>query len=205
MTRLAQELLGVIGQFQPEFHLAIFRNIKADVQPDWKEKTVAFLKKYDVAPATPPQVHYTAYLIRASRKAGSSGDGALPKDVQEAVNEMKRSLPYVRYDLATVVTNVSEGGAESSDALPSAGRPEEAGVGVYYNIQYGRVSVSQDRKAISIRPFHFWTRGPSGNKDDVMASISSDVTIHEGQKLVLGKLRLNGDDDLFIILTAKVE
>jgi hypothetical protein len=38
-----------------------------------------------------------------------------------------------------------------------------------------------------------------------MASISSDVTIHEGQKLVLGKLRLNGDDDLFIILTAKVE
>ena len=39
---------------------------------------------------------------------------------------------------------------------------------------------------------------------EIDSHIKTDLTIREGQKLVLGKIRLLNDIDLFLVLTTKV-
>jgi len=50
------------------------------------------------------------------------------------------------------------------------------------------------------------TRIPSGGTY-LSTGITTDVAIHEGQKLVLGKVRIGLDDsvDIFLVLTVKVQ
>jgi hypothetical protein len=55
---------------------------------------------------------------------------------------------------------------------------------------------------VTIRPFRFVLRHLPGNSE---SSISSNITVHEGQKLVLGKLRMSDDADVFVVLTVKAE
>jgi hypothetical protein len=198
VTHLAQETLVVGGSYDPTLRLAYFQPVAAS-SPDWRDKLVELLKRYDVPPA---QVHYQAYLIRASRRTTAPPSlNPIPKELDDAIAEMKKSLVYGRYDLITIVSSVSEGAASASDLMLSADESSPH----YYNIEYANASVSPDRKSVSIRPFEFQLRGPSGDKNNIQASISSDVTVHEGQKLVIGKVRLNFDSDIFIILTVKVE
>jgi len=58
---------------------------------------------------------------------------------------------------------------------------------------------------VTVNPFRFSLRVPSGGTY-LNTGITTDVAIHEGQKLVIGKVRTGLDDsvNIFLILTVKV-
>ncbi len=201
VTRVASEVFTLTGRYDGAIGLAYFQSQFGNPPSDWKQKTLEFLQRYDVAPPPSPQVHYFAYLIRAAKgKSGSEKEvSPIPKELADAIEEMKRSLTYTKYELLTEVASVSEGGASASDRLPDDQFVRR------YALEYGHVTVSPDHKLISIHPFQFRLETAGGTGFYTDASISSDITVREGQKLVLGKVRLSGDADLFVILTAKVE
>jgi len=142
-----------------------------------------------------------AYLIRASN-AKSEADGEhlspIPKQLDDAIAEMKSSLIYARYDLLTTVTSVSQGAASASDRAPFS----PGNFAYSYTIEFANVTVAPDHKSVTIRPFQFVLHHLANNS---VSSISSNITVREGQKLVLGKVRMSDDADVFVVLTVKAE
>jgi hypothetical protein len=200
VAELAGELFNLNVRYDSGLNSVVLRGTLRPYD-DWKTKSIEFLRKYDVPAPNEAQVNYVAYLIRASNKPlpARATPTPVPQDLNEALAEMKKALSYAHYDLVTTVSTVSQGNAESSDGLQIT----DIG-GWAYDLRYSGVSVAPDRKSVSLHPFVFRLR-PGATKQDVLATIESNITIREGQKLVLGKVHLYDDADLFVVLTAKVE
>jgi hypothetical protein len=76
-------------------------------------------------------------------------------------------------------------------------------------------AISGDGKTLNLASFSFSLKMPQVNlllkmpqvKEDVDSHIQTEVTIREGQKLVLGKIRLlpAANADLFLVLSTKVD
>ncbi len=92
--------------------------------------------------------------------------------------------------------------AEIENILPAT---SPSGSAYSYAITYGDTAVSSDGKTVNVNPLKFSLRVPSGSQY-LNTGITTDVAIHEGQKLVLGKVRIGLDDsvNIFLILTVKV-
>ena len=196
VAHLAMTLFNVVVEYTPPLRVAVIRPLRNAV-PDWQQKTLDFLRRYDVAPPPEPQVHYTAYLIRASNTDSQHAVSPIPKPLDDAIAEMKSSLIYARYGLLTTVTSISQGAASASDRFP--GDFSDYG----YTIDYTGATVAPDHKSVTIRPFRFVL--VHYRPVNTESSISSNITVHEGQKLVLGKLRMSDDADVFVVLTVKAE
>ncbi len=170
--------------------------------PEVTEKTLELLKRYDVAPTPAPQVEFVAYLVWASVHYGSPPGQPIPAAIEEAVAEMKKSFAYTDYKLLDTVSTEVRHHAEVENILPGA---SSAGSAYSYTVDYGNTAVSNDGKTVNVNPFKFTLRIPSGGTY-LNTGITTDIAIHEGEKLVLGKLRtgLNDSVDIFLILTVKL-
>ncbi len=216
VIHLAQTMFSISMSWEAKLHTVVLYSASRDQL----QKAADFVKRYDVPPPPEPQIHFVAYLIRAGDppsqgSALQSGVNPIPAQLEDVVTEMKKSFVYPNYALLDTVTSVSHGGAGASDMLP--GRSAFA---LGYDIEYGNVSVSPDRKSVNVKPFLFQLHNGGGlAKENVTSSFTSNITIHEGQKLVLGKVRMPreiverpGNEptlgeraDLFVVLTVKVE
>jgi hypothetical protein len=112
---------------------------------------------------------------------------------------MKSAFNYDSYSLwDTILLQPKGNGGETQGILPAD--PE---VSPYvYKVGYGLYgSAAAESKTVNLADFMF-----SIKRDDIESHIRTDVTIREGQKLVLGKIRLMSFEnaDLFLVLTTKV-
>jgi hypothetical protein len=168
----------------------------------------ALLKRYDVPE---PKVELTVYLIRAATVPPSTPDNRIPTplqnpvppDLKTAIDEMKGALNYDRYTLwDTILLEPKGSGGEMQGILPS-----EYGANNYvYSVNYGVYGgAPTEGTTVNLANFTFSLKMPQGEKE-VESHIRTDVTVHEGQKLVLGKIRMmpNAHADLFLVLTTKV-
>ncbi|HLJ46737.1 MAG TPA: hypothetical protein VKU01_12050 [Bryobacteraceae bacterium] len=173
------------------------------------DRVEAMLKRMDVPepPSAEKGVEFTIYLLRAN-SAGDDKAGAIPPDLASAVAEMKRTLPYSRFTLAdTIVTTVHSSakveGVLREDFKPSSAPP------YYYRLEFGTPRVSGDGKTVSLQQFEFHIDIPENFPTPQLKpiGISTDLVIHENQKLVLGKIPLSGTDrdDLWLVVTAKAK
>jgi len=192
-------------QLDAAFKTAIIQPMdwrSGNTPPEVMEKTLELLKRYDVAPTPPPRVEFVAYLVWASVNYGSPPGQPIPATIEEAVAEMKKTFAYTDYKLLDTVSTGVLHHAEVENILPGA---SSAGTAYSYTINYGNSAVSNDGKTVNVNPFRFSLRIPSGGTY-LSTGITTDVAIHEGQKLVLGKVRIGLDDsvDIFLVLTVKV-
>jgi len=224
----ARAIHGLVQELMPNTRLSIVWNAPMGLfvlsgPPDVVDRALALLKKYDV-PAR--HVEFTAYLISARKAAapqagrGMPGRGGnletsptpIPQVLTPAIEEMKRTFNYERFSLLDVNTTQTSGHAEFEGLLDGAVRS------TYYRLSYGGLSISADGKTITVPHFEFKLTYRSG-MDGVLKSlrggpateapstgIENEIVIHEGERLVLGRMHFNGSDpsDLFLILTAKV-
>jgi hypothetical protein len=183
------------------FKTAIIRP-NGNTPPEVMEKTLELLKRYDVAPTPPPRIEFVAYLVWASVHYGSPPGQPIPAAIEEAVAEMKKTFAYTDYKLLDTVSTDVRHHAEVENILPGCC---SAGTAYSYTINYGNTAVSNDGKTVNVDPFRFSLRIPSGGTY-LSPGITTDVAIHEGQKLVLGKVRIGLDDsvNIFLVLTVKV-
>ena len=205
----ASEIVNFVGQvgenrvmiqLNGPFKTAIIQP-NGNTPPEVIEKTLELLKRYDVAPTPPPRVEFVAYLVWASVNYGSPPGQPIPAAIEEAVAEMKKTFAYTDYKLLDTVSTDVRRHAEVENILPGA----SGATVLSYTINYGNSAVSSDGKTVNVNPFRFSLRIPSGGTA-LSTGITTEVAIHEGQKLVLGKVRIGPDDsvNIFLVLTVKV-
>jgi len=200
----------VIFNFEPAFKTAILWPNGNNNQPALL-KAEELLKRYDVAPPAPPKVEFTAYLIRATTAEdarGAPNAQPVPAVVAEAIAEMKRTFPYTEYSLLdTAVTEVLHH-TEVESLAPGLSLPGLGGVPMpyFYSLSYDDPLVTG--KTVTLPRFQFTLRMPvnGANTQYQSSGITTEVSIHEGEKLVLGKVRLSLSQPavVFLVLTVRL-
>jgi hypothetical protein len=182
--------------------------------PQQIDMAEAMLKRLDIPE---PRVELTVSLIRASSGApfpqSSQPVAPIPAELKSTVEEMKRNFPYEHYSLWDSIVLLPKGnGGEVQGVLTSD-------FGSYtYTVTYGLYGGSplSEGKTLNLANFNVAIKMPSAfrargavpsNQDPAESHIRTDVSVREGQKLVLGKIRLlpATAGDLFLVLSTKVE
>jgi hypothetical protein len=168
------------------------------------DRAEALIKRFDVPePAPPPerQIEMTVNLIRAwtdNRPAGT-----VPTELAPVVKEMKGALPYAGFTLVDTIQSLIHDGLALQDAMPN----DSSGAHYFYSLSFNGLKLSDEGKSLWLGTFHFGVKVPvattsGGTYQD--ESITTPLTIREGQKLVLGKIKLH-NDDLFVVLSYKLK
>lgn len=187
------------------------------------DKAVEVLKRYDVLPPPRPTFQFTAYVVRANasslpsssaaptsggeHKDAATGAGSLPPELASAITEMKRTFAYENYTLLDTIVTETRGSAQYRGSLAGLGSEQ-------FNIElsYANATLSNDGERVFIRPFVCTVGRPLEVKHIVPStgasgSFSTDAVLHDGQKLVLGKIHMNTSlpvVDIFVVLTVKI-
>lgn len=181
----------------------------------------AILKQLDVPPPPPApveqrkDVQVTAYLIIASPSAVQGTP--VPKDLDSAVSQVSSIFPYKSFNLFdAVVMRMVEGEGRNatrghlSGALPRG--PQTFLNGGNYDLALGSVGLTPAAPANLLRLNDFGLtmrilEGVDNNGKDKFqtVSVSTNIDMKEGQKIVVGKANIDGSENaLIVILTAKV-
>lgn len=170
-------------------------------RPEEEAMVEALLQRYDVPE---PRVDLTVYLIRASNSPTSPPGNPVPVELKPAVDEMKGTFAYQHYTLwDAIVLHPKGGGGETEGILPVEANGRPYGFTVGYGLYGG---VATDGKSVNLANFTFSIKMPQLGKDYMESHIRTDITVREGEKLVLGKIRLlpGANADLFLVLSSKV-
>jgi len=162
--------------------------------PQSLDAAEALIKRFDV-PET--RIELSIHLIRAyppSTTAGGPPTSPVPADLKSAVDEMKGTFSYDHYGLWDMIVLPIKSSGEVQGILPGAPTPS------VYNVSYSTFGPLTESRNLNLASFQF-----SIKFGEIESHIKTDVTVREGQKLVLGKIRLVGTNaDLFLVLTTKV-
>jgi hypothetical protein len=165
------------------------------------------IKRLDVPSAAPQNVELTVYMLGGGSE--SESQGALPKDLDSVVAQLKNAFTYKSYrllDVQTVRTRTgqqvvanSNGGGVQTGALS---RP------IITELRIDSVSIGAEG-AIRINGLKDNSRVPVSNGEGnnfmyQQVGVNADLDIKEGQKVVVGKVSINPNEAMFLVLTAKV-
>jgi hypothetical protein len=175
------------------------------------------IKRLDVAPLPPlpkKSVEVTVWVLEALARGEPAGK--VPAELEGVVTELKRTFNFASYQLAdTLVTRGRDGSNFKANSIGSAVGPS-AGRIVYNLTGRLRVTSNESQPTIQFDPLSVGAEipvptGPKGSDGKYPGWTSrnvglvSDVDVHEGQRLVIGKSSM-GDDDgkgLIFILSVK--
>ena len=169
----------------------------------------ALLAKFDSPNALRPeaQIEFRFYLVEGS--ADGAVSGAIPAEISSAVEQMKKSFVYKGYRLIDTVllrAKASQGNGIAEGMLPT----ESPRLRPHYELRYMNANVLEDGKTVALRDFVFVLRVPlldaKGNAMMAASKVQADLSIQEGQKLVVGKLSAEQPQNaIFLILTVDVQ
>jgi hypothetical protein len=167
------------------------------------------IKRLDVPASAPQDVELTAYLLTGNDVDGSPA--ALPKELDSVVAQLKGVFAYKSYKLGDILTlrgrtgqRLSTSGSGGSVMIGNTAQP------IFPQFSVGSVGVGEDG-TIHIDRLQVGNRVPVATSlvgdprisyQDV--GLNTDVDIKEGQKVVVGKMALNQNEAMFLVLMAKV-
>lgn len=182
--------------------------------PEFVKLADEIVKRYDVArEQTPPKVFHdievTAYILAASPQ-GTAGD-ALPADLEGVAKQLRAVFGYrdlKLLDSALIRTHENHG---SNIRGSVTGLTESLKMPSIYQLRFKSASISTGEKqpSISLSDFSFDFRlayqNAEGHIDFNNIAFSTDLSIPESQKVVVGKSKIgSGDQALVLVLTARV-
>jgi len=172
------------------------------------------IKRYDVprsgTTGGPRNIEMIVYMMLAAPK-GSSGD-AVPAELDPVVKQLRSLFGYNDFQLldSAFLRNRegTEGIASGNAAQMIANAP--SGTTAIYQIHYREASVTPSDKGNIIRVdrFSFNNKVPvsngSGGWQYVDIGFNTNLDIREGQKVVVGKAKIDGTEKaLILVVTAK--
>ena len=178
--------------------------------PDAKamSEVTQLIQRYDVPPPPVPNIDVTIYLMSA---LSTPTPTAVPQELESVVRQLKSMLSYKGYQLIdTEVIRVRAGqGGEASAVVDNKG---PSGAKTISQMKFRSATISTDEKgrAIRIDGLKVGIKLPvlTGKGEEyqyIDTGISTDVDIREGQKVVVGKVNMDGADRAsIVVLTAKV-
>jgi hypothetical protein len=187
--------------------------------PSFLKLAEDIIKRYDVPTAAPaaPSHHYgveiVAYILLAGPK-GSSGD-ALPTDLEPVAKQLRSVFGYT--DIRLLESSLIRG-REATSLSPQvevsgtlSGLAEGQKVPVIYQIRVRKIGVESNGKlnTVALEHFSFEARLPyeaGPDKTDFMGlGFNTDLSIAEGQKVVVGKSHIGaGNQALILVLSARI-
>ena len=168
------------------------------------------IKQLDVPPPPIPNVEITIYLMSA---LGQASPTALPSELDGVVKQLKNTFSYKGFELIdTQVIRTRPGRGGSASGVFDRGT---SGLKAFNSVNISEVTVSNDEKgrAIHLRGLRVGLRVPvqsnPGSSPPTVnyldTGINTDIDVHEGQKVVVGKANMDGSDRAsIVVLMAKV-
>jgi len=169
------------------------------------EEAVARL---DTPAAAPKDIDLTIHLLVGSDSEGSIG-GPAPKDLESVVTQLKNTFPFKNYrqlDVMTLRTRTGQrAGTESSGGFMQFGTITKP---VVTSFSLNSSSVGADGTTVRLDQIRSNTRIPvevqPGNFNFQELTLNTDLDIKEGQKVVMGRMGINREQALFLVLTARL-
>jgi hypothetical protein len=157
------------------------------------------IKRLDVPTAAPKDIDLTVYMVLASEQAGSGNN--LPPELQPVANQLKGIFSYKGFRmLDTVLLRTQPGNmARASGVIGTASGSSNT----QYNLSVMPTAVTEDPKGRLIRLNNLVLNLRVAPGMD--AGINTEITVREGQKVVVGKSSMGAPDQaLILVVTAKV-
>ena len=163
------------------------------------------IQRLDV-PAAAQNIELTAYYVIGSATDGPLGN-ALPKDLEGLATELAGAANFKSYrllDALTVRMRAGQGADTSGTAGPvAAGSPLIA-----TDFRVRSATVSPDGAAVRIDRLNAGVKMPvaaaGGQYTSSDLSLNADVDLKAGQRAVVGRVGMNRNQALFLVLMARV-
>lgn len=203
--RNVSQLLGIFGAGMapnPELH-ALAVTSAPEIMPAIEDA----IKRLDVPAAAPQNIELTAYYLIGGDADNTPGS-SVPKELESVVTQLKNSFAFKNYRLLDELTLRTRTGfrAETSGS-PGPVSQGSPSISTQFRIQ--SATLSADGSTVKIDRLQAGTRMPvvtggPGQFTFVDLGLNADIDVKEGQKVVVGRLSVNKDQALFLVLTARV-
>jgi hypothetical protein len=195
--------------------------LAVSASPDAMTAIEDAIKRLDVPPAAPQNVELTVYLLAGG--SDSASQGAVPKELENVVAQLKNAFTYKSYRLLDVLTmRTRTGRAVSTSSVGGAVGMGNLSQPIITQFKIDSVSVGPDG-AIRIDGLKAGNRVPvaSGSFQPGVGGVgvnplvntqynyvdigmNADLDVKEGQKVVVGKMNTSANEATFVVLTARV-
>jgi hypothetical protein len=152
------------------------------------------VKRLDVPAAAPKDINLLVYMIVASEQSSAGGD--LPSELQPVANELKKIFSYKSYRLLESIQLRTQPGNRAD----TQGVIGERGIPYRFDVQPSAVTEDPQGRLIRLDNLNLSLR----LQGDREASIRTEITVREGQRVVVGKSNMGTDQSLILVVTAKV-
>jgi hypothetical protein len=200
IARLMQVFGGSLTPNSEMHALAVLAN------PETMKAIEEAIQRLDVPTAVPKDIELTFYLL-VGGEAENPIAGAVPKDLDSVVAQLKNAFAFKSYHLLDTLTLRTRAGQRAS-TTSSGGAMQMSSVSypVTTSINLNAATVGPDGTTIRIDGMRAVIQVPlmSGgggiNFKDLV--LSTDLDIKEGQKVVVGRIGISHNQALFLVLTA---
>jgi len=166
------------------------------------------IARLDTPAAAPRDIDLTIHLVVGSDSEGNFG-GPLPKDLEPVAAQLKNTFPFKAYRQLDVLTLRTRSGqrasTESSGGFMQFGTVTKP---VVTSISLNSSSIGADGTTIRLDQIRSNARIPvensPGNFNWQDLTLNTDLDIKEGQKVVVGRMGINREQALFLVLTARM-
>jgi hypothetical protein len=186
------------------------RNFKTLTVRDFPENLASIeeaLKRLDMPDAPRPDIELRIHVLIASNAAG--GANQYPPDLRDAVGQLQTTLNFKSYHLLTSIIQrakerlavshgIIQGEGVAQLTLPGENAPRD----FHYSFQANSLTLNTSPSGVTVVQlgnFSFTINGKDGDK----AAVRSDVSVRDGEKVVVGTAGLR-DKALILVLTAKL-
>jgi len=193
----ARDLANVLGVFG--YHIEANRDLHVlavSAPHDVMAAIEDAIKRLDVPAAAPKDVDLIVYLVLASQQP--DGSGGIPVELQPVANELKGVLSFKSFRMLDSILLRTQPGNKATTSGVIGGADK-----TLYDFTVNPSTVTEDPKGRLIRldnlALNLHLPGGTG------AGIHTEITVREGQKVVVGKSNMGGTDQaLILVVTAKV-
>jgi hypothetical protein len=167
------------------------------------------IQRLDVPSAASKNIEMTAYLLLGASETAGAEAGAMPKELDSVVAQLKNTFAFKSYRLLDILALRTRVGQRA--ATNSVGRPMQVGTNMPSPTTQFRINsagIGSDETTVRIDGLNLGGRIPvrSGSGEQFSfqeVGLSADVDIKQGQKVVIGRVSV-AESALFVVLTAQV-
>jgi hypothetical protein len=218
--RIVASAVKLLGSGFQGADLSVNEELSTVTVRDFPENIAAIeeaIGRLDKAEAGQPEIEFHVYVLIGSTAPTLARE--LPDEIVDVVKELKATLRYSSYGLMTNSVHRTRPGS----GVESSGVAETKLLGmstpdlnpIIYSYTLRRVTVPQgtQKPSVDIENFRFSMRipialgNPRGEHPVVQyqdVGFQTPVTIHEGEKVVVGTTTM-GDKALVVVVLAKIE
>jgi hypothetical protein len=155
------------------------------------------IKRLDVPAAAPKDINLIVYLMVASEQASASA--ALPPELQPVADELKKIFSYKGFRmLDSILLRTQPGNHAVADGVIAP--TGESKTPYSFSVQPSAVTEDPQGRLIRLDNLRLDIHLPGDHR----AGIQTEITVREGQRVVVGKSNIGTDQSLILVVTAKV-